>query len=378
MVVLALVVPGGWLAVRALGKPSCGPLTAFTVAAAAEIAPAVRAAAEEWAAEGAESGETCVTIDVTGAEPVDIAAAVASRHGVTLTGVGQAAGTTPVPDVWLPDSSVWLSRLAATASGFTPSSASVALSPVVLAMPEPVASQFGWPESTLSWGNLVRQLGTGTQVRTGIVEPTRDVAGLSGLLALSQAAGAGGAESQQATTGALRSLAAGRSLLRPDLLARFPRSPDPASVASALGAAPLSEQAVISYNAAKPPIGLAALYVQPAPLPLDYPYAVMPGIDPAKERAATRFRDVLREGRFADRLARLGLRGPDGVGGSGFPAPTGAPAPAGTPLPAGDPGQAPGAGVDPAAVERALSTWTSITLPARMLAVVDVSGSMRE
>ncbi|HCT77129.1 MAG TPA: VWA domain-containing protein, partial [Micromonosporaceae bacterium] len=37
-----------------------------------------------------------------------------------------------------------------------------------------------------------------------------------------------------------------------------------------------------------------------------------------------------------------------------------------------------GGGGAPAAVERALSTWIAVTLPARMLAVIDVSGSMLE
>ncbi|HEU5107829.1 MAG TPA: VWA domain-containing protein, partial [Micromonosporaceae bacterium] len=141
--------------------------------------------------------------------------------------------------------------------------------------------------------------------------------------------------------------------------------------------APLSEQAVISYNAAKPPIQLAALYVEPAPASLDYPMAVLPGIDPAKVEAAAGLRAALRSSSFRDRLAAQGLRGPDGVGGEGFATPTGAPSPAGTPSAAAGQG---GGEVQQkvAAIERALSTWTAITLPARMLAVIDVSGSMLE
>lgn len=349
----------------------------MTVAAAAEIAPAVQAAAAQWSGGGAEVGNVCVSVDVTSAESADIAAAIAGKHGVSLTGVGQASGTTPVPDVWIPDSGSWLSRLSAAASGFKPSSiSSIARSPVVLAMPEPVAAEFGWPNAQLTWGALVSQLRTGTKLRTGIVEPTRDSAGLAGLLALGQAAGAAGAESQEATTSALRALAQGRSALRPDLLARFPRSADATTVATALSAAPLSEQAVITYNAAKPPISLAALYLEPAPQSLDYPMAIMPGIDPAKAEAGEGLKAALGTSSFRDRLAAQGLRGPDGVGGGGFSAPTGAPSPAGTPSAAA--GEGGSSRVDVATIERALSTWTAITLPARMLAVIDVSGSMLE
>src|SRR5690606_29888428 len=75
--------------------------------------------------------------------------------------------------------------------------------------------------------------------------------------------------------------------------------------------------------------------------------------------------------------------GPDGVGGSGFNAPRGAPVDV-TPSPprGGQNDQASGGaaagGLDTAAVDRALKTWTTITAPARMLAVIDVSGSMKE
>jgi hypothetical protein len=376
-VALVVVVAGAWVGLRQLTEPACSGQVPLTVAASAEIAPVVQAAAAQWTDDGAEVDNVCVAVTVTPAEPVDVAAAIAGKHGISLTGVGQASGTTPVPDVWMPDSSSWVLRLSTAASGFKPSSVtSIARSPVVLAVPEPVAQQaFGWPDQKVTWGALVGQLRTGTRLRTGIVEPTRDSAGLAGLLALGEAAGAAGADSQAATTAALRALAQGRSALRQDLLARFPRSTDAATVATALSAAPLSEQAVISYNAAKPPIALAALYLEPAPQSLDYPMAVLPGIDPAKVRAADGLRAALTSRAFRDRLAGQGLRGPDGVGGAGFSAPTGAPSPAGTPSP--EAGEGGGASVV-AAIERALSTWTAITLPARMLAVIDVSGSMRQ
>jgi hypothetical protein len=381
-VALVLVVAGAWVGLRQLTEPACSGQVRLTVAGAAEIAPAVQAAAAQWSGGGAEVDNVCVAVDVTTAESVDVAAAIAGKHGVSLTGVGQASGTIAVPDVWIPDSSTWLLRLTSAASGFRPSSTeSIARSPVVLAMPEPVAAQFDWPNAKINWGRIVGELRNGTKLRTGIVDPTRDAAGLAGLLALGQAAGAAGADSQAATTAALRALAQGRSALRQDLLARFPRSSDTAAVATALSAAPLSEQAVISYNAAKPPISLAALYVEPAPASLDYPMAVLPGIDPAKAAAAAGLRAALLTSSFRDRLAGQGLRGPDGVGGNGFATPAGAPNPAGTPSAAAageGGGGAQKAAEKVAAMERALSTWNAITLPARMLAVIDVSGSMLE
>jgi Ca-activated chloride channel homolog len=376
---LLVVVAGSWYGYQRFIQPRCTGETRLTLAAAPEIAPAVQAAAGDWAADGGSVDGKCVAVEVSSADAPDVAATVAARHGVALAGVGQASGAAVVPDVWIPDSSMWLLRLGNAASAFAPENGrSVASSPVVLAMPEPVATRVGWPGKKLRWKDLLDLIMSGTELRTGIVEPTRDAAGLSGLLALGAAAGGTGPDAQRTTTGALRALATGRSALRQDLLARFPRSADPASIATALGAAALSEEDVIQYNAAKPPIQLAALYLDPPPIPLDYPYAVMPGIDPAKAAAAGRFFQVLQGAEFRDRLGAQALRAPDGTWGAGFTAPRGAPSPAATPGPTGTAsggGKAAG-GIDPATVDRALSTWTAVTLPSRMLAVIDISGSM--
>ncbi|MDG4767399.1 substrate-binding domain-containing protein [Solwaraspora sp. WMMD406] len=377
---LVVVAAGGWLGYQRFAGSSCSGELPLTLSAAPEVAPALRAAADQWRTDGGAVGDTCVAIEITATDPVDVAAVVAGQHGVALAGVGQASGTAVAPDVWVPDSSTWLLRLGSLAPGFTPANTeSVARSPVVVAMPEPLAAGLGWPNQQLTWTDLLQQITTGTDLRTGIVEPTRDAAGLAGLLALAAAAGEAGENAQQATTAALRTLATGRSALRDDLLARFPRSADPASIASSLGAAALSEEDVIEYNATQPPIALAALYLDPAPMSLDYPYAVLPGADPATAAAASGFFDVLRGALFRDRLGDQGLRSPDGTWGAGFVAPQGAPSPAGTAPVTTAPGDAGGTaagGLDPVVIDRALATWTAVTLPARMLAVIDVSGSM--
>jgi hypothetical protein len=244
----------------------------------------------------------------------------------------------------------------------------VARSPVVLAMPEPLAATLGWPNKKLTWSDLLPKLTADTKLRTGIVEPNRDAAGASGLIAMATAANAAPSGGQQTTVAALRALATGRSALRDDLLARFPRAPDPATLSTSLGAAPLSEQAIIQYNSSQPPVRLAAVYVDPAPLPLDYPFAVLPGLPGDKTAAAKALAVTLSGDGYRDRLAKLGLRAADGSVGAGFAATKGAdlkpsPAPA---LP------------DPATIDRVLATWTTVISPGRLLAVIDVSGSMLE
>ncbi|MFD0787928.1 substrate-binding domain-containing protein, partial [Micromonospora azadirachtae] len=232
-------------------------------------------------------------------------------HGAVLAGVGQASGTAVAPDVWIPDSSTWLVRLKKEATAFAPTNgASIARSPVVVAMPQPIASRLGWPNAKLKWTDLLKQVNSSKPLATGIVEPTRDAAGLSGLMSLTAAAGGAGGD-QQTTVGALRALATGRSALRNDLLARFPKSTDSAAIASGLGAAALSEEDVIAYNKTKPPVPLAALYLEPTPAPLDYPFAVLPGIEPDKASAARVLFELLTTADFRDRLAAQGLRAPD-------------------------------------------------------------------
>ena len=146
-------------------------------------------------------------------------------------------------------------------------------------------------------------------VRTGIVDPNRDAAGLAGLLALSSVAGTD-LRGQQKAVGALRALAAASSSIREDLLQKFPRAADADDIASSLGAAPLSEEDVIEYNTEKPPVNLAALYLEPTPPALDYPYAVMPEVDPQTSAAATGLRQVLRKPAFKNALAAAGSARP--------------------------------------------------------------------
>ncbi|WP_199716808.1 substrate-binding domain-containing protein [Micromonospora musae] len=373
---LVVVAAGTWFGYRELIQPACSGQIQLSVAVSAELAPAVDAAASQWVEDGAAVGGTCIAVNVSASEPVDVAAVVAAKHGAVLAGVGQASGTAVAPDVWIPDSSTWLVRLKKEATAFAPTNgASIARSPVVVAMPQPIAMRLDWPNAKLKWTDLLKQVNSSKPLSTGIVEPTRDSAGLSGLLSLTAAAGGAGGD-QETTVGALRALATGRSALRTDLLERFPKSTDPAAIASGLGAAALSEEDVIAYNKTKPPVPLAALYLEPAPAPLDYPFAVLPGVEPDKASAARVLFELLTTGDFRDRLAARGLRAPDGNWGAGFEAPQGAPSPAGTPAAPNGGGTAAG-GLDGDSIDRVVSSWSIATQTGRMLAVIDVSGSMK-
>src|SRR5690242_18888422 len=133
---VAVVAGGAWAGYRQVGGSHCAATESIKVAAATEIAPAVQAAAGAWSTRYG----TCVTVAVLATEPTAMAAAIGSRHGVTLAGVGGSGQAATGIDVWVPDSSTWLLRLASEAPGFAPSNlGSVAQSPIVLAVPEPSA-----------------------------------------------------------------------------------------------------------------------------------------------------------------------------------------------------------------------------------------------
>jgi Ca-activated chloride channel family protein len=381
---IVVVISGSYLGYQRLSDSGCTGSVRLTVAAAAEIAPAVEQTAQRWIQDGANVNGTCVAVAVTPTNSAQMAAAVAGEHKVTLTGLGAAPDSVKVPDVWIADSSTWLLRLKSEAPGFVPTDGKpIAQSPIVVAMPKPIAESpaIGWPNKKISWKDLLGQVTTSTNMRTGMINPTRDAAGLAGLLALSQAAGAG-QKAQAAKVSAIKALAGNASSLREDLLQKFPQSADPNDLATSLSAAPLSEQDVVSYNAEKPPVQLVALYLEPSPPPLDYPFAVMPAVDLQKGAVASGLRAQLQTASFKNALGAAGLRAPDGSYGAGFNRPIGAPdaSPAVTPSAnaggEGNNGGSAAAGLDASALSQVLGSWAAITLPGRVLAVFDVSGSM--
>jgi Ca-activated chloride channel family protein len=374
-VAVVLVAAVGALVVwQSTGNGSgCSGEVRLSVAAAPEIAPAVQQTASDWAAGAQAPGGQCVAVDVTPISSAEIASAIAANGGVTLTGLTAASpasspapAAAPVPDVWVADSSSWLVRVrAAGASLVPPQAPSIARSPVVLAMPEPVAATFGWPNTPITWTMLLQRMTSGQPLKVGIVEPNKDAVGLAGLVSLGNAAAGAGAGAEEASIAAMRALVAGRAGAYSDLLAHFPKVADPAALAAGLTAAPISEQSLIAYNQKAPAVKLAGFYVDPAPPALDYPYAVMPGISADKSGLADDLRAALHGDAYSDRLAAAGLRDQDGAGaGRSFPMLPGAP----TTVPAGQ--------LDGVTVAKALSTWISVTRPARMLAVIDISGSM--
>ena len=362
--VLAAAAIVGWGGLRP-GQGACAGIGNVNIAAAPEIAPAVQALVDTLSTGRASTG--CAHYTVTVADPADVTALIAQQAGSSLTGLGQPPGTLRRPDIWIPDSSIWLQRLRAQLPEVVPLDApSIAQTPLVLAMPEPVAQRLGWPGTALTWSSVLPMLLSESRLRPGIVDPTRDVSGLAGLLALRAAAATPGSNAQQITVGGMRHLATGVSSLRADVLSEFPRATDARTLGESVSVAPLPEQAVIAYDGTAPPVPLVALPFGSSAPALDYPLVLLPGGRTELTDVYTGLLAAFAGTGFHNRLAAVGLRAPDGSAGSNFSTPPGTPSASPTTAPTVDPGQ----------VDQTLSIWTAITQPARILTAIDVSASM--
>ncbi len=356
--VVPLIAVLGWAIVGGASGGSCDKTASLTVAVAPELLEAVQQTAAD---------NRCVAVQVTAAEPADVAAALTATRGASAGDADQGGSRTPIPDVWIPDSTTWPQRLRTYGVSIDDKAPSVARSPVVLAAPEPLAQSLGWPAAKVSWDQVLATTTTSSQLHIGTVAPTRDAAALSALVALYSAAEGSGSEAPQAAAAVARSLAKGRLSSRRDLAAKLPTDGDQAKLAAAdPNAAALPEYAVIAYNTARPPVRLAAIYPEPAPATLDYPFVVL-SADRGKSAAADALRKSLTGPKWYDRLAAHGLRAGDGHPGTGFQAPRGAPRVAdAAPHPP-----------DAATPTQVLSTWTTLTESGRTLMVIDISGSMQ-
>ncbi len=372
------VVGGVRIGVSEFRGGDCSGQVRLSVAAAPDIAAAVQQSTAEWIAGEADVSGACVAVDVRAADPADVAAVLSAEQKVSLAGAGAPRAGVAPPDIWVPDSRTWLQRLRAAAPQFAfTEEGSLALSPVVMAMPEPVARDLGWPQKKLSYADLVAQITTSTNFRAGTVDPTRDAAALSGLLALGATATTLDQRQPGTTNGLLRALATDTSVLRDDLMAQLPQGSDAGALAAGLGLAAMPESDVVTYNAGKPPVNLAALYLDPAATPLDYPFAVMPALSQPQAEAAHQLYEALNgAASFRTRLAQAGIRAPDGSTPAGFTAPAGAPQQIGS-SPAPGSGEAAASTADGATIDRALAGWSAVVAPARILAIVDASESMR-
>lgn len=283
-----------WVGYPHLQFSSADCTRTLLVTATPEIAPVVEAAADRM-------GDACAAVVVTPQESAATADALAGPRARQ-------------PDVWIPESTVWLQRTQARRAWELPvGGTSVASSPVVLGVTKVAADRLGTP---LTWARVL-----GSDVRAGLPDPVQDPVGLSTLL---------GVRTLPSATMVLRGLS--QNTVRPGVDA-FDR----------MAAFPMSEHDLVTHDGE-----LVAVAADPPVPSLDYPYTVLPR---STERAlAQQLLAELLDGDTTASLTANHLRPPD----------TAVPVP------------------DTDVADEMLNQWAAINLSGRLSILMDVSGSMAQ
>lgn len=307
------------------GDPRCESNAEVQVTADPTVADAVKKAARDFRAE-----EKCAEITVDAKASGKAASALVENE----------------VDLWIPDSTLWRSKLsdpeAVTSVG------SIASTPLVAVLPRPAAEKLGWPDEEFSWGTALESDGA-----SAIADPSNTSEGILSLVAVRTVMGSD-AEATE-VVGAM-SKVAGATV--PSIDEAY------ASIGTENGATMVAatEQSVVEHNKSDPKVPVAAMYPSEGTLSLDYPALVVdsaPNAGIASEfgEYLAKHQDAIRDAGYRDRNNEIGANQDLGVLTK---------APQMLPMPSAE------------EVQALRQQWAALSLEMRMLAVVDVSGSMNE
>jgi hypothetical protein len=259
-------------------------------------------------------------------------------------------------DVWIPDSSVWVERAMTEGQSLTVQNPSIATSPIVLAVSGTADSQLAIDGGSANVGSILATRQSATPIRVGLPDPEQSAPAIGAIIA-TRAAVSGTPDARAALTWGVRSSPADLPVHGDELLNRLGADPSTA--------VPVSEQTVVSHNTEPGASTVAAVYPTAGATALDFP-VVSFGTDPEASRAAEPLVTMLTGADGRNALQAAGFRAPDGSAGASLSDVAGVnPEVLVTaPLP------------DLQAVDDAVRTVQVTNEQARMLAVLDISGSM--
>ncbi|BEL08668.1 substrate-binding and VWA domain-containing protein [Actinoplanes sichuanensis] len=350
---------------RTRSDPPCSQRTTLRVAAAPSIAPPIREIASRLTAR-----DECLDLIVEERESADVLRAVARTapdSAVTVSGSASASpaggksaspsagapveSAEPAPDVWVPESTLWLRRArSAGAFGVPAEGISVATSPVVLALDQNTATRLAGKKQ-LTWPKLVGA--AKLPVPVALPDPATSPLGFGALVGIRNIA-----------KGDAPGTAAIMRRLSPYTVSTAGEAvPDPAGPGKDESAVISTEQQVLfAADGGKKQVAVYPGTAVPGP---DYPYAVITAEDEPREYAATLLRAML-AANGASVISAYGLRTPSGAAPAGVVSAT--KIRTGTYAPAALPSETD--------TEALLNAWGGVHISARMLAVFDISGSM--
>ncbi|MET3807003.1 Ca-activated chloride channel family protein [Nakamurella sp. UYEF19] len=375
--------------------------TTVQVGASSEKAALMAGIAKSYAASGRKVGGACYDIVVTSLASGTGEANLAAGWNESVDG--------PAPDVWTPAASTWVTLLrsdltAKDKPSIVPAeSKSVTSTPLVLAMPKPMAEALGWPKASLGWSDVLglvqakdgwaskghKEWGAFTLGKTN---PTVSTSGLAATIGTLVAAT--GRSSDLTTTdlknAKIRSYvqAVEHSVIHYGdttltYLSNLQRADDGGAALGYLSAVAVEEKSVLDYNAgnpsgdpatlgkhAPPRVPLVAVYPKEGTLYSDSPYVVLnaPWSTPAKQAGANDFLAYLLAPEQQKVFTDANFRTFDHQPGAPIKA-SGAVLADGVTVALNPPGSAVLTGV------RAL--WGDLRKRARVLILLDVSGSMQ-
>ncbi|PCG83531.1 hypothetical protein CIB93_23975 [Streptomyces sp. WZ.A104] len=335
----------------------------LSLAASPDIAPAVRAIAEQARADEVRSDGRCLAVEVL------------TRESHTVTEALAAGGEPPRFQVWLPDSELWLERAKGTGEGIPLSPfGSVASSPVTLAMVPSASKKLGWPEKTYSWAELVAATLRSDRVRLGSADPARSATGLLALTSIGASSAQQSGESDTRVAETAKVLAERMSDSDARVLETLARNTSDAEEGNPKRnrAVLISEQAAFTHNAEAAAGGKLDLFYPEDGTPLlDYPYTLVDEsrLTTPESRAALRFMTLLNGRDAHDTFARYGFRTGNGNAQDALVVSAGGRSP--QPY-AASAAEAPST----KQLQETLGMWTITVQSARLTTVVDASGSM--
>ena len=357
-----------------IGLDSCSNnQVVLKVAVSTDIAPAIQRIADNFNSRQRQADGRCVSVSVDAESPAMATAQVD----------GQRPAPDPAIDSWIPDSSLWVDQarqLVLGAKTVRPAGFSVALSPLMLVMPQNAAartSAFG----KAGWRLLLPHSAGGPAVPSGfrvdLPDPSQSAAGLATLIEIGRLLGPGTAAAPRhrrpVTAARVRFT---RFVYSSEVTSYFDDKNSLRSFVS-LAAPPLNgepvtvttEQAVLAYDEENAGHPLAASYPTASKAALgsqelDYPY-VLTASNPLRLDAARLFGRALTEP-FAQGVIRyLGFR-------SGRNVPDRFAASYGLSTQLLQVARPPA----PSEVPTAIQAWKKLDLGSRSLSLVDVSSFM--
>src|SRR6478752_7333807 len=381
-------------------QPPRDGCTTVNVAASSEKAALLGQMANSYRESGRTVDGKCFDVVVTSAASGTAEANLAVGWDETLNG--------PQPDVWTPAASTWVSLLKSDLTSkdrpniVPATSASVTSTPLVLAMPEPMAKALGWPDTPIGWADVLA-LATDPQGWASKGHPewgkftlgkTNPNVSTSGLAATIGTLVAATGTSSDLTQAALEKPEVQKYLKDVEssvihygdttltYLANLQRADDAGAALGYLSAAAVEEKSVLDYNAGNPSgdpktlgdhgapkVPLVAVYPKEGTLYSDSPYVILdaPWASADKKAGAKDFLEYLQlpeqQKVFTDSFFRTADNAPgDPITTSPYLIADGVTIALNPP--------------SPDVLRDVRSLWAEVRKSARVLVLMDVSGSM--